>query len=111
MRHCWPPRVPRRRVSLYQGWPFLSDPGHPFLSAVWAVLVHGCVSLLVVAPILRPSRHRTRYALLAFAGGSAIDVDHFLAATTLNLHTVETLSGRPATHSSSCSPWPCRRLP
>jgi hypothetical protein len=86
-------------VSPYRGWPFLSDPGRPLLSAVWAVLVHGCVCLLAVGPIVWRSDHRVGFALLAFIGGSAIDLDHFIAAGSLNLHTIETLGGRPDTHS------------
>jgi len=86
-------------VSPYGAWPFLSDANHPFLSAVWAVLVHGVLGVFVVAPIVWRSDHRVRYALLAFVGGSALDADHFIAAGSLNLHTIETLSGRPATHS------------
>jgi hypothetical protein len=86
-------------VSPYRGWPFLSDPGHPLLSAVWAVFIHGCVCLLAIAPILWRSDHRVGYAALAFVGGSAIDLDHFIAAGSLDLHTIETLGGRPDTHS------------
>ena len=86
-------------MSPYQGWPFLSDPGHPLLSAVWAVLVHGCLCLLAVGPIVWRSEHRVGFALLAFIGGSAIDLDHFIAAGSLSLHTIETLGGRPDTHS------------
>jgi len=86
-------------VSTYQAWPFLSDPAHPFLSAVWAVLAHGCLALLVVAPIIAGSRRRLAAAALTFIGGSLIDVDHFIAAGSLDLHTIETLGGRPDTHS------------
>jgi hypothetical protein len=86
-------------VSTYSAWPFLSDVRYPFLSAVWAVLIHGVLGVLVVAPIIWRSDHRLRYALLAFLGGSVLDVDHFIVAGSLNLHTIETLSGRPATHS------------
>jgi hypothetical protein len=87
-------------VSSYGAWPFLSDANHPFLSAVWAVLIHGVLGVFVVAPIVWRSEHRTRYAVLAFVGGSALDADHFIAAGSLNLHTIETLAGgRPATHS------------
>jgi LexA-binding, inner membrane-associated putative hydrolase len=86
-------------VSPYRAWPFLSDPGHPFLSAVWAVLVHGCICLVAIGPIVWRSDHRIGYALLAFVGGSAIDLDHFVAAGSLNLRTIETLGGRPDTHS------------
>jgi hypothetical protein len=86
-------------VSPDRAWPFLSDPAHPFLSAVWAVLVHGCLALLVVAPILAASRRRLPLAALAFVGGSLLDLDHFIAAGSLDLHTIETLGGRPDTHS------------
>jgi LexA-binding, inner membrane-associated putative hydrolase len=86
-------------VSPDSAWPFLSDANHPFLSAVWAVVIHGVLGILVVAPIIWRSDHRVRYALLAFVGGSALDLDHFIAAGSLNLHTIETMSGRPATHS------------
>ena len=86
-------------MSPYHAWPFLSDPSHPFLSAVWAVLIHGAVGVLAVAPILWRSRHRLIYGLLAFVGGFILDIDHFIAAGSLNLHTIETLSGRPDTHS------------
>jgi hypothetical protein len=86
-------------VSPYHAWPFLSDPSHPFLSAVWAVLIHGVVAVLAIAPILWRSRHRLIYGLLAFVGGFILDIDHFIAAGSLNLHTIETLSGRPDTHS------------
>ena len=86
-------------VSPYRGWPFLSDPGHPLLSAVWAVFIHGLACLLAVAPILWRSEHRAGYAVVAFIGGSAIDLDHFIAAGSIDLHTIETLGGRPDTHS------------
>jgi hypothetical protein len=87
-------------VSPYPAWPFLSDPSHPFLSAVWAVLIHGVLGLVVVAPIVWRSGHRLGYAALAFVGGSLLDADHFIVAGTFNLHTIETLSGgRPLTHS------------
>ena len=83
----------------YQAWPFLSDPAHPFLSAVWAVVIHGVVCLVAVAPIVWRSRHRVRYGALAAVGGSLIDLDHFAAAGSLSLHTIETLGDRPDTHS------------
>jgi hypothetical protein len=86
-------------VSPYPAWPFLSDPAHPLLSAVWAVLARGVVALFAVAPMVRRSRHPLAYAALAFAGGSLIDLDHFVAAGSLSLHRVETLGDRPDTHS------------
>lgn len=86
-------------MSPYHAWPFLSDPNHPFLSAVWAVLIHGSLAVVAVAPILWRSRHRLIYTALAFIGGFVLDIDHFIAAGSLNLHTIETLGGRPDTHS------------
>jgi zinc transporter ZupT len=84
----------------YLGWPFLSDPSHPVLSAVWAVLVHGLISLLVVLPIVWRSRRRALGAALAFAAGPALDLDHVVAAHTLDPSRLEHLAGgRPATHS------------
>jgi LexA-binding, inner membrane-associated putative hydrolase len=86
-------------VSPDRAWPFLSDPSHPLLSALWAVAIHGLIGVAVVAPIVWRSRHRGVYALLAFVGGFILDIDHFIAASSLSLHTIETLSGRPDTHS------------
>lgn len=86
-------------MSPYSAWPFLSDPNHPFLSAVWAVLIHGGLGLLAVAPIVWRSDRRMAYGVLAFVGGFALDLDHFVAAGSLNLRTIETMAGRPDTHS------------
>jgi hypothetical protein len=86
-------------VSTYRSWPFLSNAHHPFISAVWAVCIHGIIGLVVVAPIVWRSRHRGAFGLLAFAGGSVLDLDHFIAAGSLSLHRIETLGGRPETHS------------
>jgi membrane-bound metal-dependent hydrolase YbcI (DUF457 family) len=80
-------------------WPFLSDPAHPFLSAVWAVLIHGMIGIAVVSPLIWQSRRRVTYASIAFVGGSILDLDHFIDAGSLNLHTIETLGDRPDTHS------------
>lgn len=87
-------------MSTYRSWPFLSDAHHPFISAVWAVFIHGIIGVVVVAPIIWRSRHRGAFGLLAFAGGSVLDLDHFIAAGSLSLHRIETLpGGRPDTHS------------
>jgi hypothetical protein len=83
----------------YRGWPFLSDPHHAVLSAVWAVFIHGVLSLIVVLPIVLPSSRRVLYGALAFIGGPALDLDHVAAAGSLNPHTIETMSQRPDTHS------------
>ena len=84
----------------YRAWPFLSDPNHPLLSAVWAIGIHGLLAVLVVAPIIRRAGHRLPLTLAAFAAGSLFDLDHIAAAGTLNLHAIETLAGgRPDSHS------------
>jgi hypothetical protein len=87
-------------LSPYPAWPFLSDTSHPLASAIWAVFIHGVIGVIVVAPIVWHSRHRIGYGLLAFVGGSVLDLDHVVAAGSINPHTLETLSGgRPVTHS------------
>jgi membrane-bound metal-dependent hydrolase YbcI (DUF457 family) len=83
----------------YHGWPFLTAPHHPTLSAVWAVLIHGSISLFVVLPIVLRSNRRVLFAVLAFLGGSALDLDHVVAAGSLRPHALETLGHRPDTHS------------
>jgi hypothetical protein len=84
----------------YTAWPFLSDPSHPLLSAVWAFAVHGALAVFVVAPLLWRAPHRVALGAVAFLAGSVFDVDHIAAAGTLNLHSIETLTGgRPDTHS------------
>ena len=82
-----------------RGWPFLSDPHHAVLSAVWAIFIHGVLSLLVVLPIVLPSSRRVLYGTLAFIGGPALDLDHVVAAGSLDPHALETMSQRPDTHS------------
>ena len=86
-------------MDAYHHWPFLSDTAHPLLSALWAVLAHGVLAVLVVAPVLWTARHRLGMAALAFIAGSVIDFDHFIVAGSFDLHTIETLGYRPATHS------------
>jgi uncharacterized membrane protein YadS len=84
----------------YPEWPFLSDTNHPLASAIWAVFIHGVIGVLVVAPIVWHSRHRIGYGLLAFVGGSVLDLDHVVAAGSISPHALETLrGGRPVTHS------------
>ena len=84
----------------YQAWPFLSDPRHPLLSAVWAIGVHGVIAVFVISPILRRAGHRGALALGAFVAGSVFDLDHIAAAGTLNVHAMESLAGgRPNSHS------------
>jgi membrane-bound metal-dependent hydrolase YbcI (DUF457 family) len=83
----------------YHGWPFLTSPQHPTLSAVGAVLIHGCISLLVVLPLVLRSSRRVLFAALAFIGGPALDLDHVVAAGSLRPQALENLGHRPDTHS------------
>jgi LexA-binding, inner membrane-associated putative hydrolase len=86
-------------VHPYRGWPFLSDLHHPILSAVWAVFVHGVLGVLVVLPIVWRSRRRALFIPLAFVGGSALDLDHVVAAGSLDPRKLEDLDHRPDPHS------------
>jgi membrane-bound metal-dependent hydrolase YbcI (DUF457 family) len=83
----------------YHGWPFLTSPHYPTLSAVAAVLIHGSISLFVVLPIVLRSSRRVLFAVLAFIGGPALDLDHVVAAGSLRPQALETLHHRPDTHS------------
>jgi hypothetical protein len=83
----------------YHGWPFLSAPHHPILSAVWAVAAHGFLSVIVVWPIVSRSHRRLALATLAFIGGVAFDLDHAVAAGSLGPRAMESLGHRPDTHS------------
>jgi membrane-bound metal-dependent hydrolase YbcI (DUF457 family) len=83
----------------YRAWPFLSDPHHPVLSAAWAVLIHGLISIIVVLPILLISQRRLLWTALAFLSGPALDLDHAVAALSLNPSHLERLGHRPDTHS------------
>ncbi len=83
----------------YHGWPFLTAPHHPTLSAVGTVLIHGFISLFVVLPIALRSSRRVLFATLAFIGGPALDLDHVVAAGSLRPQALETLPHRPDTHS------------
>jgi membrane-bound metal-dependent hydrolase YbcI (DUF457 family) len=83
----------------YRGWPFLTSPQHPTLSAAGAILIHGSISLLVVMPIALRSSRRALFAVLAFVGGAALDLDHVVAAGSVRPTALETLNHRPYTHS------------
>ena len=83
----------------YHGWPFLTSPQHPTLSAVGAVLIHGTISLLVVLPLVLRSSRRALFAVLAFIGGPALDLDHVVEAGSLRPQALESLGHRPDTHS------------
>lgn len=83
----------------YHGWPFLSDPHHPVLSAVWAVFARGTLSLIVVLPVVLRSNRRVLFGTLAFISGPALDLDHAVAAGTLSPRAMEHLGHRPDTHS------------
>lgn len=80
-------------------WPFLAAPSHPALSALWEVFAHGSLGVVVVLPIIWNRPRRALLALLAFLVGVALDIDHALAAGSLNLRSMEHLGHRPDTHS------------
>jgi len=86
-------------MSPHRGWPFLADPRHADLTAASAVLMHGLIAILVLAPILARSRRRTLYSVLAFVGGVAVDLDHVVAAGSVSPRAMEHLGYRPETHS------------
>ncbi len=83
----------------YHGWPFLTSPQYPTLSAVGAFIIHGGVSLLVVAPLVMQSRRRALFTSVAFLAGPALDLDHVVVAGSFRPQALETLAHRPATHS------------
>lgn len=83
----------------YRAWPFLSEPHHPALSAAWAIVAHGVLSLLVVLPIVWRSDRRLLWATLAFTAGFALDLDHPIAAGSLSPRAIEHLGVRPGSHS------------
>jgi hypothetical protein len=81
-----------------RAWPFLSLPHHPLLSALWSTGIHGILAVLAVGPVLLSSDKRIRAAGAAFLGASAVDLDHPLAAESVSLTRMESMSGRPPTH-------------
>ena len=83
----------------YRGWPFLTSPQHPTLSAVGAFVIHGAISLFVVFPIVWRSDKRLLFGTLAFLGGPAVDLDHVVVAGSFRPRALETLNHRPDTHS------------
>lgn len=83
----------------YRGWPFLTSPHYPTLSAVGAVLIHGSISLFVVLPIVLRSNRRVLFGTLAFIAGPALDLDHVVAAGSFRPQALESLGHRPDTHS------------
>jgi hypothetical protein len=82
-----------------RSWPFIATPDHPFLSALWEVFAHGVLAAFVVGPLAWNSPQRWRLLGLAFVGGIVLDLDHAVAAKSLSPEAMESLSGRPATHS------------
>jgi hypothetical protein len=82
----------------HYGWPFLSVPNHPWLSAAWALFIHGALALVAIGPVLWRARRRALYGSLVFAGASLVDLDHLAVAGAVNVHAIETMSGRPDTH-------------
>lgn len=69
------------------------------LSALWEVFAHGSLGVIVVLPLIWRNPRRNRLALLAFLGGVALDIDHVVAAGSLNPRSMEQLGHRPDTHS------------
>lgn len=61
--------------------------------------MHGTIGVLVVAPLLWRSAHRSRLIALAFAAGVLLDVDHAVAARSLDPAAMERLGRRPDSHS------------
>jgi hypothetical protein len=83
----------------YPHWPFLTSPAHPDLSALGAVLIHGLLAILVLAPLILRARHRLRLSLAAAAFANALDLDHALQAQSFSPRAMEHLDGRPDTHA------------
>jgi hypothetical protein len=65
----------------------------------WAVLVHGSLGIVVLAPILLAGRRRVLLGALTFVGGGALDLDHAVAAHDIGPRAMEHLGHRPDTHS------------
>ncbi len=66
--------------------------------ALLDIPINGATALLVTAPLfLRPTRRGL--ALLALAAGVLLDVDHAVAARSINLEAMLSLPFRPVTHS------------
>lgn len=86
-------------MHAYHGWPFLTSPEHPDLTAFTAFLIRGGIALLVVLPLVLRSRMRVRIAALAFLAGPALDLDHVVAAGSFRARALEDLGHRPFTHS------------
>lgn len=57
------------------------------------------LGLVVVLPIVWRSERRGLFAVLAFIGGFALDLDHAVAAGSVSPHAMEDLGHRPDTHS------------
>jgi hypothetical protein len=86
-------------VSPYRGFPFLADPRHADLTAAAAVLLHGLIAVVVLAPILRIVRHPWQWTAVAFVAGPAVDLDHVFAAGSASPRAMEQLGDRPETHT------------
>jgi hypothetical protein len=80
-------------------WPFIAASGHPLLSALWEIIVHGALAAFVVSPLAWRSRARWRLLALAFVGGIVLDLDHAIAAGSFSPAAMEELGRRPPTHS------------
>lgn len=80
-------------------WPFLSAPSHPVLSAIWAVFIHSLLAVIVIAPIIWRRPNWLLWAALAAFASVALDLDHVVAAGSLDPRNLEHLRIRPDTHS------------
>ncbi len=69
------------------------------LSALWAVLAHGSLGVIVVLPIIWRRPRRVFLAGLAFLGAVALDLDHVVVAGSFDPSSLEHLGHRPDTHS------------
>lgn len=82
-----------------RGFPFLSDTHHSTLSVLFSIAIHAVISVLVVWPLITHNKKPVLFAVSAAIGGNTFDLDHVFEAGSLNPHTLETLGGRPDTHS------------
>ena len=101
-------RATLEAVHPYPAWPFLSDPAHPFLSAVWAVLIHGAIGIAVVAPLVwrePPARDLRRDRVRRRARCSTSTTSSRPAASTCTRSRRSAAVPTPTrSRSSRCSP-------
>jgi hypothetical protein len=74
----------------------------PTFWALFDVLVHGAVALAVAGPAIRRAQYKRRALALsglAYLSATALDLDHFVAAGSLDVRAALVLAARPPTHS------------